>query len=80
MIMVSDGAPAGVEYGGRSAILATKRAADEAERKGVPIIHVAIEAYRAEEMFKNSLKFTDLSDLTNQMRRLVTKIVKRVSE
>lgn len=80
MIMVSDGAPAGVEYGGHSAILATKRAADEAERKGVPIIHVAIEAYRAEEMFKNSLKFTDLSDLTNQMRRLVTKIVKRVSE
>ena len=80
MIMVSDGTPAGVEYGGSSAIRATKRAANEAERKGVPIIHVAIEAYKAEEMFKHSLKFTDLSNLTNQMRRLVTKIITKVSE
>ena len=80
MIGLSDGTPCGHNYGGVSAIQLTKEAVGKLERKGIYVLNVAITSYKSEDMFKNVLKFTDLSDLINNMRKLITRIIKQATE
>lgn len=76
MIVLSDGSPAGYEYGGTNARRATKDAVDDLERRGVKVMNVAIASFDSESMFKNIIRFLDLPDLINRMRCLVTNLVK----
>ena len=81
MIVLSDGAPVGYYYGGSPAVEATRKQVEILEkRKNIKVLNVAIEAYRSEDIFKHTLKFTDLSQLVLNMRKLVTKIVRANSE
>tara|TARA_R100001510_G_C7656076_1_gene215693 strand:+ start:2106 stop:4409 length:2304 start_codon:yes stop_codon:yes gene_type:complete len=80
MIVMSDGQPHGSNYGGPEAEELTKRTALEVEKRGVEILHIAIEDFDNRCMFKNSLQFTDIPELINNMRRLMTKIIKRATE
>lgn len=80
MIVLSDGSPCGYDYGGVRAIKATKDAVDAAEKKGIHMVQVAIEDFDSSSMFKHVIKFLDLNDLINQMRRLVVRVVQRTTE
>ena len=79
MLVMSDGAPAGYDYGGSKAEAVTKRAVEDLEKKGITVINIAINAYKSERMFKHVIKFLDMNDLINKMRRLIVKIVKQVT-
>jgi len=79
MIVLSDGAPCGHGYGGMEAIRATKKSVDDLERQGVKVVQVAIDSFDSKSMFKNVIKFLDLNDLINNMRRLVTRVVQSIS-
>lgn len=79
MLVMSDGAPAGYDYGGVKAEAITKRAVEDLEKKGITVINIAINAYKSERMFKHVIKFLDMNDLINKMRRLIVKIVKQVT-
>ena len=77
MLVLSDGYPAGYAYGGRPAMNMTKKAVEASEKRDVMVMQVAIESIASELMFKHYVKFTDLSNLINQMRILITRIVKQ---
>jgi len=79
MIVMSDGYPSGTGYGGPSAIAKTKAAVKSAEKKGIFMMQVAIAAIDPSRMFKNYVMFTDMSQLVNKMKGLVTRIVRSVS-
>jgi hypothetical protein len=81
MIVLSDGAPAGRAYGGSQAIQATKEAVGQIRRQGIKVLNVAISDYKSEAIFgkDNVLKFTDLSNLVENMRRLIVRLVRRAS-
>jgi nitric oxide reductase activation protein len=76
MIVLNDGAPCGYDYGGPETITATEKSVQELERKGIHVLNVAIESFCSEQMFKHVIRFLDLPELINQMRRLVTGIIK----
>mgnify|MGYP003108771677 CR=1 FL=1 len=80
MIVMSDGQPHGSNYGGKEAEELTKKTAMEVEKRGIEILHIAIDDFDNKCMFKNSLQFTDIPELINSMRRLMTKIIKRATE
>jgi nitric oxide reductase activation protein len=80
MIVMSDGQPNGSNYGGEEAQELTKKTALDVEKRGIEILHIAIEDFDNRCMFKNSLQFTDIPELMNDMRRLITKIIKRATE
>jgi hypothetical protein len=79
MIVLNDGEPWGYKYGGAWAIKKTKESVDNLERRGIKVLNVAIESFDSEQMFKNVIRFLDLPDLINQMRRLITKVVQSAS-
>jgi len=80
MIVISDGQPWGNNYGGDDANEATKKEALAAEKAGVKIFHIAIENFKNDKMFKHSIKFTDIPELMNQMRRMITRLVTEATE
>jgi hypothetical protein len=79
MIVLSDGEPAGNNYGGRRARDLTKKSVDDLEKRGIQVLQVAIESFDSESMFKNVVRFLDLGDLINKMRQLVTRVIKQAS-
>lgn len=78
MIVVSDGAPSGDNYGGEPAVAATRDAVIHIRKSGIRVLNVAIEDYASEEIFGSSwvLKYTNLDDFVLQMKRLVTRLVR----
>lgn len=78
LLIVSDGAPAGHLYGGALAREATRKSVKQVEMRGIKVVHVAIEAFKASDMFDTTFEFTDLNSLVNQMRRLTTRLVMRM--
>ena len=79
MLVLSDGSPYGHEYGGEWAVRKTKESVDNLERQGINVIQIAIDSFDSESMFKNVIRFLDLPDLINQMRRLITRVVRSAS-
>ena len=81
LIVLSDGAPSGLRYEGTAAIKATRDSVEAVRKRGVRVVGVAIENYAAEPIYgvKDLVKFTDMSRLVADMRRLVEGIVRRVS-
>jgi hypothetical protein len=80
MIVLSDGSPCGYMYGGAVANRQTRQAVQNLEKRGVKVMGVAIHDYNASAIYgKNTLKFLDLSDLINRMRRLVVQVIKQNS-
>jgi len=86
LIVISDGAPCGLWYmHGRqrmNARDATKAAVEAARKKGFTVIQVAIEDYKeSEQMYgkKWVLHFTDMGKLIADMRKLVTRIIRSVT-
>jgi hypothetical protein len=81
LLVVSDGAPNGVNYSGKPAIQATKEAVQQIRLQGIKVFNVAIADYRSEAIFGTDhvVKFTDLHKLVENMRRLIFRIVRRVS-
>ena len=81
MIVLSDGAPAGAGYGGTEAMDMVKREVDALRKGGMKVMQVAIEAFDSERMFgKDVIRFLDVNSLVNQMRKLVTRIVRSNTE
>jgi cobalamin biosynthesis protein CobT len=80
MIVLSDGAPCGEGRNGETAEQATKRASTALEKLGIKVIQVAIEDFRSMNCYKHVLKFTDIPNLINKMRGLITRIIKQASE
>lgn len=79
MIIISDGTPQGRGYSGTPAMNLTRQAALDAEKKGIYVLHIGIENFESERMFKHTLKYTDLTKLTQQMRNLIVSIVNSIS-
>jgi len=80
MIVMSDGQPCGMDYGGYDALRATKKSVQDAEKKGIYTMQVAIDSVCSEEMFKHFVTFTDMNDLIKRMRKLITRVIKRTTE
>ncbi|MEQ8637447.1 vWA domain-containing protein [Gimesia maris] len=78
MIVVSDGAPHGVDYGGEPAIKATRDAVIQLRKSGIRVLNIAIEDYASEQIFGDSwvLKFTDMEEFVPQMVRLVKTLLR----
>ena len=77
LIVLSDGSPCGTGYGGNEANRQTKKAVQDAKRKGIVVIQVAIGGYGgSKNMYDHVIEFTDMQSLTSDMRRLIQKIVK----
>lgn len=76
LIVISDGQPSGQHYGGTPAIAATRDAVASVRRRGIKVINIAIDDFCSEELFGKSwvLRFTDLSALVENMRRLVVQL------
>ena len=79
MLVLSDGEPCGYHYGGEWARGKTKESVDNLERQGIKVMQIAIASFDSESMFQNVVRFLDLPDLINQMRRLITKVVQSAS-
>jgi nitric oxide reductase activation protein len=81
MLVVSDGLPNGKGYTGAPAIKATKQAVQEVKRQGIKILNIAIADYKSEAIFgkANVLKFTNLPNLVENMRRLIVRLVRSAS-
>lgn len=84
-MVISDGQPAGSDYGGRAAIEHTRMSVKKAEKLGFQVVQIAIDSsVPSEQMFTNFVKFNDIStlpaDLVRFMSRKVTMLMKeRVS-
>ena len=82
MIVLSDGQPAGYGYGGREAIEQTRQSVEHLRKKfGMKVMQVAIQSFDSEAMFgKYVVRFLDLGSLINDMRRLITGIIRELSK
>lgn len=82
LLVVSDGAPVGHDYGGEPAIQATREAVNAIRQRGMTVLNVALEDYQSEEIFgaRHVVKLENLADLVKNMRGLVTGIVKQVTQ
>jgi len=81
LVVISDGAPCG-SMGRYDAEECTKIAVDRARKDGVQVLQIAIEDHmNSDNMYgkQNVIKFTDMSDLVNNMRRFVTRIIRSVT-
>ena len=75
MIVLSDGQPAGYEYGGQAAINATRLEVEALEKKGVAMFQIAIDAACPELMFKNYVRFTDMDSMIPEMSKMLQKLI-----
>lgn len=77
LLVVSDGQPAGFNYGGAPAVRAARDAVETVRRKGIRVMAVAIEDYNCEAIYgpRHVVKFTDLGQLVSDMRKLVVRTV-----
>jgi len=80
MIVLSDGDPQGRAYGGRDAINQTAEEVRKAEKRGIYMMQVAIDAVDSSKMYKHYVKFTDIETLITNMRTLITRIIARTTE
>jgi hypothetical protein len=78
MVVVSDGSPAGHDYGGPSAIEATRREVEELSKR-MFVMQVAIRSFESEKMFKNYVKFLDQKQLITDMKKLIVGMVRKVT-
>jgi hypothetical protein len=81
LIVISDGAPSAVGYGGRSAIEDTRKKVTRAQSLGFQVIQIAIEEHvPSKEMFDYYIQMTDIrnlpKDLVNYMSKKVDKLIK----
>lgn len=82
MIVVSDGFPQGRGYAGQPAIKATREAVETVRRGRINVVNVAIEDFKSEEIFgqRDVLKFVNLENLVDDMRGLITRVIRRSTE
>jgi hypothetical protein len=78
LIVLSDGAPHGVGYGGEAAVRATREAVAAVRAAGTRVLAVAIRDYRCEDIYGEGqvLKFSDLARLVGDMRALLTRLLR----
>lgn len=76
MFVISDGAPCAEGYKGTEAMEDTRKAIEEAERKGIHIVGVAITAFLdPSTMYKHYIKLTDLNTLAKDLGKTVKKAI-----
>jgi hypothetical protein len=79
IIVLSDGYPSGIGYGGSEGMEHVREVVRWAEHQGVDVIQIAIDpamdASRQARMFKHFLPFTSLDEVPKQLTRLLSKIV-----
>jgi cobalamin biosynthesis protein CobT len=81
MFVMSDGAPAASIYNGMDGGVGhTKKMVDKVTKEeNMEVIQIAIEGHvPSEKMFKNYVKFTNLSELPSSLGKLVRKIVSKM--
>ena len=81
LFVISDGAPAASDYGGRSAIEDTRKKVLKAQALGFQVIQIAIEEHvPSRDMFDYFIKMTDIKNLPRElvayMSRKVDKLIK----
>ncbi len=78
MIVLSDGSPYGTDYGGPSAIQATKAAVDKLRREGLKVVNIAIADFQSEAMFGEDwvIKLNDLRTLVPELRKLLVRLLR----
>jgi hypothetical protein len=81
LFVISDGAPAASNYGGRSAIEDTRKKVLKAQALGFQVIQIAIEEHvPSRDMFDYFIKMTDIKNLPRElvayMSRKVDKLIK----
>jgi nitric oxide reductase activation protein len=82
MIVLSDGAPCG-HFRGLTAFEATKMSVDTVRRQGIKVLQVAIEDYQgSSSIYGNKwvIKFTDIPQLVNEMRKMIVRVVRDATE
>lgn len=81
MLVVSDGMPNGIMYRGASAVQVTRDAVESVRGRGIQVLNVAIADFHSEAIFGRGhvAKFTDLGRLVQDMRRLLTEIVRKAT-
>lgn len=82
LLVISDGRPNGLGYGGVAAVEATHQAVETVRSRGIKVLNVAIADYSSEEIFGKAhvVKFTDLRKLVTDVKKLVTRIIRRSTE
>ena len=81
MIVLSDGQPAGNNYGGQTARSNTRHEVEALRKAGMAVMQVAITNFDSESMFgKWVLRFLDLNDLVSRMRRLIQDVVRKAMD
>lgn len=79
-LVLSDGQPSASGYGGSTGMAHTKQAVQRCEKMGMHIIQVAMNnSVDSKKMFKNYVKFTDMSSLAKDMGKLMKKLVTSLS-
>jgi nitric oxide reductase activation protein len=77
MIVISDGNPCGNGYGGSLAKQAVQKEVRKLEQEGMFVMQIAITDHvDSNEMFKHWLKFTDMPNLTNKLRTVITGMIR----
>ncbi len=82
LVVVSDGAPCGTSRTGMDAQTATKQSVDLARKKGFEVLQIAIEdRMNSNSIYgpKNVIKFSDMTSLINDMRKFVTRLIRKVT-
>lgn len=77
LIVMSDGQPAGQDYGGEPAMAMVREEVEKLEKKGWFVMQVAIDSVTSEKMFRHFCTFTDLPTLFTQMKKLLVRIFKK---
>lgn len=79
LLVLSDGTPAGRDYGGSKATQKVREEVAKAEKLGVFVLSIGITNFDVSNMFKHSIQFLDLATLSNKMRGLIMSMVKSVT-
>jgi nitric oxide reductase activation protein len=75
LLVISDGAPNAYGYSG---VEHTRQAVKDAEKMGMTVVQVAIEAeLESADMFSHFVEFTDLGELANNLGKLVFSLIKK---
>lgn len=78
LIVVSDGSPAGVNYGSQDAVQATANAVRLARKSGTTVVGIGIDGYYCDEIYGDRwhLNVADCKQLPNELRKLLTRMLR----
>tara|TARA_R110002020_G_scaffold127896_4_gene286768 strand:+ start:980 stop:3115 length:2136 start_codon:yes stop_codon:yes gene_type:complete len=80
LVVLSDGMPAGYEYGHPGGDQHTKGVVTQLEKQGLNVIGVGIQTQGVAKLYKNHAEFMNPRQLANDLKKLIKRIIRNSTE